>query len=279
MNESNCIMPQAKQPVIQKECILAKKIYDQCRFQDYVRIGPVISAEKNECIILHPEIGRSSFGGIVWPGKPVRFPKWVKKIRCADGSFKPERITISSITPSPLKGLWDISIEFVFVFKLLLFGEYNTPIQIVCCPNGSNVPEQSHTKETLTCSATYILQTTLSSPPEEEAYIASDILPHQDYSSNASPHVLVQTRAEPENFRLFKPQFDCYQDMPDDCYHEPFCYCFVCIALQADISLFRFVCMVVKAEMCAPIPECPKPCTDPCALFEQIEFPENDFRP
>lgn len=280
MKESHSNAPFNKQSACRKECILAQKIYDQCRFQDYVRQGPVISAEKCECIILHPEIPKDSFGGIVQPGKAVRFPKWVKRVRCADDSFKLEKITVLNITPSPIEKYWNISIEFVFNFKLLLFGEHMAPIQILCCPHGSYIPEKRLTKETLACASSYILQVTLSGPAEEEAFVASDILPQQNYSSGYSPHVLVQARTEPENFKLVKPpKAGCLQDVPDDSYHEPFRYVFACIALQADISLFRFVSLAVNAEMCGSSPICPAPCTDPCTLFQQIEFPENEFNP
>ncbi len=279
MKDSHPNMSPEKQPNIRKECILTQKIYDQCRFQDYVRQGPVISAEKCECIILHPEICRDGFGGIVLPGKAVRFPKWVKKVRCEDGSFKPGKITVLNITPSPIEGYWNVSIEFIFDFRLLLFGEHMIPIQILCCHNGSCLAEKGHVKETLACSSSYILQTTLSGPAAEGPFVASDILPQQDYSSSCSPHVLVQTKAAPENFKLVTPKkAGCFQDLPDESYHEPFRYAFACIALQADISLFQFVSLAVNAEMCDPPTQCPELCRDPCALFQQIEFPENKFR-
>jgi len=279
MKESPSNTPSEKQSCPRKECILAAKIFDQCRFQDYVRQGPVISAEKCECIILHPEICADGFGGIVLPGKAVRFPKWVKKVRCADDSFKTKRITILSVTPSPLKEHWNISIEFVFDFKLLLFGEHMTPIQILCCPSVPCIPEKRLTKDTLACSSSYVLQTTLSGPAAEKAFVASDILPQQDDCSGNSPHVLVKAEAQPENFKLVKPRkTDCFEDLPDGPYHEPFRYAFACIALQADISLFQFVSLAANAEPCDPPGRCPG-ALDPCALFQQIEFPEEEFRP
>lgn len=280
MKDSYSNTPPEKQSAIRKEYILTQKIYDQCRFQDYVKQGPVISAEDCECIILHPEIDSDGFGGIVLPGEAVHFPKWVQKVRCVDDSFKPGKITVLSITPSSLPGYWNISIEFVFDFKLLLFGKHMTPIQILCCFCGSHFSEKLNKKGTLACSSSYILQTTLSGPAAEEAFIASDVLPQQDYSSGCSPHVLVEAKAVPEKFKLVTPkEADCFQNVPDDSYHEPFRYAFARIALQADISLFQFVKLAVNAERCnAPHP-CSGPCTDPCALFQQIEFPESEFYP
>jgi hypothetical protein len=280
MKDFDSSPPPERQSASRKECILTQKIYDQCRFQDYVRQGPVISGEESECIILHPEIGSNCFGGIVLPGKAVHFPKWVRNVRCADGSFRPGRITVLSITPSSLPGYWNISIEFVFDFKLLLFGKHMTPIQILCCPGDSPISRKRNTKETLACSSSYILQTTLSGPAAEEAFVASDVLPQQNYRSSCSPHVLVEAKAVPENFKLVAPQdAGCFQDLPDDSYHEPFRYVFACIALQADISLFRFVNLAVNAERCDATPPCPRPSTDPCALFQNIEFPESEFNP
>lgn len=90
MKESPSNAPSEKQSCPRKECILAAKIFDQCRFQDYVRQGPVISAEKCECIILHPEICADGFGGIVLPGKAVRFPKWVKRFAAQTTASKPK---------------------------------------------------------------------------------------------------------------------------------------------------------------------------------------------
>lgn len=265
-----------------KNCILAPKIYDQCRFQDCVSLGPVISAEKCECIILHPEFGKDSFGGLVWPGRPVRFPKWVRAIRCKDDSFRLKKITVLSITPSPLKGRWDVSIEFVFDFQLLLFGEHMVPIRILCCPCGIDTSKHptKYPNDSLACSSSFNLRTTLCGPAEETSFIASDLLPQQDFSTSSTPHVLVQTRAEANAFKLVKPhKADCSKDQPEDAYHEPFRYAYAFVALQADLSLFRFTCLTMDAEQCGPPRECPGPCADPCALFRQIEFPEKEFFP
>lgn len=94
------------------------------------------------------------------------------------------------------------------------------------------------------------------------------------------PHVLVKAKAQPGSLKLVKPQkADCFEDLPDGPYREPFRYAFACIALQADISLFQFVSLAVNAKLCDLPGRCPGGLIDPCALFQQIEFPENEFRP
>lgn len=281
---SNPGAPSEQQPALRREPLLVQKIYDQCRFQDCIRPGPAISDENCECIILHPDLCvcdcPCGFGGFVRPGKPVRLPEWVKTVRCVDGSFRFKKISILRIAPSPLKGYWDITIEFVFEFKLWLFGEHQVPIQILCCPCCADSPEKKFIKDSLFCSVSYLKQTTLFGTAEDAPYVASDILPQQDFSSGGSPHVQVLARTEPVKFELVKPEKGgCCQDLPDDIYHEPFRHLFVLIALQADILLFRFACLTVDAGACCPPKKCPDSSDDPCAMFQKIAFPTDQFFP
>ena len=270
-----------KHNVFRNECIVAQKVYDQCRSQGCIKQGPVISNEKCECIIVNPEYCTHNFGRIIWPGKPIRLPEWVKSIKYLSNSFQTKSITVLNIMPSPLKGYWDICIEFIFDFKLQLFGECMTPIEIICRPcdhHVSNDPES--TKNYLCCSSVYVKQVTLFGTKEDAPMVASDILPQQDYNYNNSPHVLVQARAVPVEFKIISPdEACCYQDLFDDIYHEPFNYIYAYIAMLIDIKLFRFVCMLVDAKACKPAKICDDLCDDPCALFSKMDFPKELFQP
>lgn len=264
-----------------EERILAQKIYDRCRLHRCVKLGPAISNEKCECIITHPDLCAPGFGSPVFPGRPVRLPNWIKSVAYIPGSFKTQRITILDITPSPLPDRWDIGIEFVFDFSLRLFGENRTPVKIICCPCSRHASAQpAHEKDFLRCSSVYITQVTLSGPAESTPMVASDILPQQSFRSDDSPHVLIQSGAQPAGFKLIRPEQACRgEDLFDDIYHEPFRYIYAYIALLADIMLFRFVCAQINLRACPPPKTCDDPQADPCARFSRIDFPQDLFQP
>lgn len=271
----------AQEPsALRKECILAQKVYDRCRIQDCVREGPAVSEENGECVVVHPEIGSGDFGRIIWPGGPVRLPKWVRSVRCVDGSFRIRSIKILSVIPSPLTGYWDISIEFVFDFQLHLFGAQLTPIKILCRPGGNHSTDEKCPKDALACSVSCVRKTTLFGSVDPAPCTASDLLPPQDFCCGLSPHVLVQAEAAPVEFQLAAPEKSpCPRNVPDDPYCEPFRLVFAVIALRADVSLFRFTCLALNARDCRPPRECPDPDGDPCVLFQKIDFPEEQFLP
>ena len=263
------------------EHIIAQKVFDQCRSQGCIEQGPVISNEKCECFIIKPDINAYDIGKIILPDKPIRLPEWVKSLKYIKDSFKIRNITVPEITPSPLKGYWDICVEFIFDFKLQLFGEFMTPIKILCCPcdkDSSDGPD--NIKDFISCSSLYIKQVTLFGSREDESNIASDLFELKDCGFNNSPHALVQAGAEPGEFKIVSPEeASFYKDLFDDIYHEPFNYIYAFIAMLIDIKLFRFVCMLVEAKACKPPKICEDAGDDPCAIFSRMDFPNEMFLP
>lgn len=264
---------------LREEQIIAQKIYDQCRLQNCTKQGPAVSCEECECIIEHPGI---PFGRIIFPKRPIRLPKWIKHIKYIKNSFRTKQISIERITPSLIRrDYWDVEIKFVFEFEVRLFGEFMTPVEILCCPcKGDSQTEPGRRKDFLCCSTSFVKKVTLHGTTENAPSIASDILPHQNCSSNNAPHVLVEEKAELVKVELVDPEDPCnLGDLFDDIYHEPFYYIFATIAMIADIKLFRFVCLLIEAKNCCAPKVCKDLCDDPCLIFEEMPFPTELFKP
>ncbi len=265
----------------QEECIITAKIYDQCRLREYIKLGPAISNENCVCTVVHPMIVTQTFGNIICPGEPIRLPKWVKQIKYVKNSFQTRSVTILSINPSLIKkGYWDVNIRFVFDFELKLYGNFLTPIEIICQTCGDNSTTQSENRKNfLRCSVSFETKVTLSGP-KDSPFISSDLLPQQPYAYPGAPHAFVETWAEPIDFKLVKPdESGCYQDLFDDTYHEPFQYIYACIAILAHIKLFGFACLGVEAKKCPCPKNCPHFDEDPCEYFSDMPFPTELFQP
>lgn len=266
----------------QEESIIAAKIYDQCRLQECVRQGPAVSGEDCVCTVVHPVANTQNFGCVIYPGEPVRLPKWIRQIKYVKSSFRTREVTVLDITPSAVgPGYWDVRVRFAYDFELRLCGKSSGPLEIICqnCVDNTTGTGEIR-KDFLRCTVTYTAKVTLLGPGEDSPIVASDILPQPCETYPNAPHALVETRAEAADFRLIAPEeTGLSRDLFDDTYHEPFNYIYAFIAVIADIKLFGPASLIVQARrMAAPASYQPFE-QDPCQFFAEMPFPTELFKP
>lgn len=241
-------------------CIIAQKIFDQCRIQKCLNadiLGPARAASGNGCNDMLCE------GDIIIP------PCNAADVAVTDLDLN--RIEILRKRPNPLQeGCWDLELKYIFNYTL----EFRRAdgCFIGCIP-ATNM---------------YHLRVTLFGSTEADVTTATDLYDCCG-NSNGGPFAIAEGKAVALQAELRYPSSCC-----DPCRPQP-CGCTnngdaamgapvavnVSIGLFTIVKLFRTVNMVVNS-----LGRCmPESCTntavpgDPCRNFENIRFPLDMFSP
>lgn len=104
-----------------EECIVALKVYDQCRQQSCLTDGIIGPARATTCGTICGE--RINEGEIIYA------PCDATNVTVED--FRLKKIVIVGKEPSPFRnGFWDVDLKYVFLYKLV-FRETNG--EVICC--------------------------------------------------------------------------------------------------------------------------------------------------
>jgi len=263
---------------VNKDPIIALKIFDQCSLDKCLEVGPILSDEECECAILELEETKSDIGKIILPCSPICVPQYISSFKILNDSFKLKNITIIDIKQTPLKkGYWDVDIKFEFTFKLQLLSLSMQPYKILHCDIPCNrTRTRGHIKDYIKGKVSYIQQITLYGGDCESPIIASDIFTPKQTLRNNTPHALVEAKAFPLDVNPNCCDCSC---IFDDIYEEPTVPLYITIGLNTVISLFRLKSILVKSYGYT----CPKNCADkstnPCDYLNNIDFPNDLFFP
>ncbi len=244
-----------------EDCIIAQKIFDQCRLQKCLSpaiLGPARAARNvptcNEMLCE---------GDIIVP--PCNAASVTMK------NLNLTKIEILSKTQNPLKdGCWDIELKYVFNYNLEFRKSDGTEI---CCIPATSV---------------YTLKVTLFGSSESDVTVATDMYCCCEYMAGG-PFVNAEGKAMGLQAELKYPN-NCGCDCGCDCGSR--CGCDstafdapiavnVTIGLFTIIKLFRTVNMLVRSlGNCVP-KKCvsPSSAVDPCEFFDNLKFPMEIFAP
>lgn len=235
---------------VREECIIAFKVYDFCRQQDCLTcddLGPA----RAECFT---HLGNKTIqeGDIIDPPSNAASVS-VENLRV-------KKVIVADKEPNPFKnGFWDITLKYVFVYKLV-FREADGSIIGRVCAN-----------------SIFTKRVTLFGSIGTEISISTDLLCDQGSSSNelnSDPFVLVESKAIALGAEI-RYQRCCNSD--DEV--EPTEVC-VTVGLFTIIKLFRLVNLsVLSRGFCIP-----QECEDvsplnACEFFDSLDFPMDIFAP
>lgn len=279
--------------------IVALKIFDQCKIQECESLGPVISREDCECVILPPCDESANLGRIILPGCPITAPQCTVCVKILKNSFYLSHADIVNISQSPLKkGFWCANIIFSFDFTLQLFGMNMQPLKIVCCPTTfDEMKNKEKEKFTIKAAVCYNKQVMLYGGENPPAQFFFNLF-CESHKFN-DPYFLVQADSYPISETLkdpccMKEESDCCEtccrqcsphrcepfcDPCHDAYCEPFFFIFVEICLAGSIKLVRLICREIQAKPCAEPKKCDRCSEDPCQFFNEMKFPNELFLP
>ena len=267
-----------------EECIIAQKIFDQCRIQKCLTpsiLGPARVAKTG-----------TFCGELLCEGDIIVPPCSATSVSLE--RFKIKRIEITNKKESPLKaGCWDIEIRYVFSYKLVFRRADGTEI----C--------------TIPATSTYNAKVTLFGSTESDVSVATDLYccPENLFEG---PFVAVEGKAlglKAELKYAHDHGYDCdctcncychgdcdcgspngcvstrNSQMPSSCPPPPPSNC--PIAVDITIGLFSVVKLFRPVNMCITcLGRCmPKECIasasddDPCDFFNRLSFPMDAFAP
>lgn len=253
----------------EEACIIAQKIFDQCRVQKCLTGNILGPARVADCQVGHCD-DMLCDGDIIVP------PANAASVNLRDTELS--RIDILRKTPNGLQeGCWDIELRYVFCYTLEFRRADGCPIG---CANGTS---------------SYNLKVTLYGSTESDVTTSTDLYDCCG-NSHGGPFVIAEGKAVGLAAELCYPHWhhgcDCNCDCncdnsygkEQDCNgshkHVPIAVN-VTLGLFTIIKMFRTVNMLVESHgRCVPA-ECTKPISngDPCRNFDRMAFPLDLFSP
>lgn len=237
---------------VREECIIALKVYDFCRQQDCLT-SDVLGPARAECFT---HLGNKTIqeGDIIDP------PSNAASVSMEN--LRVKRVIVSDKEPNPFKnGFWDITLKYVFVYKLIFRESDGTIIGKV------------HANSIFT------KKVTLFGSIGTEISISTDLF-NQNGSGcselNSDPFVLIESKAVAlgAELRFLNRQCCCGDEALEPTEVG------ITIGLFTIIKLFRLVNLsVLSRGFCIP-----KECENisplnPCEFFDSLDFPMDIFAP
>ena len=237
---------------VREECIIALKVYDFCRQQDCLT-SDVLGPARAECFT---HIGNKTIqeGDIIDP------PSNAASVSMEN--LRVKKVIVADKEPNPFKnGFWDLTLKYVFVYKLIFREADGTVIGEICA------------------NSIYTKKVTLFGSIGTDISISTDLF-HCGATScgelNSDPFVLVESKAVALGAEL-RYQNRCINSLNDPL--EP-TEVNVTIGLFTIIKLFRLVNLsVLSRGFCIPR-ECENISPlNPCEFFDSLDFPMDIFAP
>ncbi len=240
---------------VTEDCIIAYKIFDQCRKQ--ICLTP--------CILGPARLARSSSScsDIIQEGEIIVPPVNAASVTMDDLTLC--KILITKKRPNTFRtGYWDIEIKFVFCYTLTF---RDSECNFITCKRATSV---------------YTTQITLFGSVGSDTAMATDLVIADGLSTSSGPFVSVEAKAAGLAAELkLTPKCNCSCDCGcEDNAEIPTAVC-VTIGLFAVIRLFRPVNMIVRSYGCCVPDECTgaESAANVCDFFNSLSFPSDMFCP
>lgn len=232
-----------------EECIVALKVYDQCRQQSCLTdgiMGPARAA-----------VATTACGVRINEGEIINPPCEAANVTVEN--LKLKKIIIVSKCPNPFKaGFWDVDLKYVFLYKLI-FREASG--EVICCVCANSI---------------YTKRVTLFGSTGSDIVIASDLLGPITDTLEADPILIVEGKAVALSAEIKCARRGCGCSETPESGREVA----VTIGLFTVIKLCRLVDLSVESRgFCVP-EECePDTPMSPCEFFDTLDFPFEVFSP
>jgi len=238
---------------LREECIIAFKVYDQCRQQDCLTEDEIGPARAAECKTIGEE--HLTEGAVIDPP--------ANAAAVTIDRLKVKKVIVVEKEPNPFKnGFWDIDLKYVFEYRLTFREADGAPIG------------------TIKANSIFNKKVTLFGSIGTDIVLSTDLFSqvHGDsITLDSDPFILVEAKAVALSAEL-KYQRRCSSG-PADFAPSPN-EVKVTIGLFTIIKLFRIVQLTVESRgFCIP-PECEEVSPlNPCEFFENLDFPMDIFAP
>lgn len=241
---------------LREECIIAFKVYDFCRQQDCLTEDVLGPARAARCTVLN--------GVPIEEGAIIVPP--TNSAAVSIENLRVKKVIISDKTPNPFKnGFWDITLKYVFVYKLT-FREVD----------GTNIGR-------IEATSIFTKKVTLFGSIDTDVKLSTDLFCDNcenncDNDLNSGPFILVESKAVALSAELRAQNCCCNSDDVGSS-GEPVDV-IVTIGLFTIIKLYRITNLTVESRgFCIP-DECNETSAlNPCEFFDSLDFPMDIFAP
>ncbi len=247
-----------KKKSLEEQCIIAYKIYDQCRAQ--ICLTPAMLGPARALTSMNPCMCQGyDQGEIIVPP--------VTSTSVSINNFQIGSITILSKKPNPFRnGFWDVEIKFVFTYTLVFRNACNADLAQI---NAFSV---------------YKTKVTLYGACASDVVTATDLFGQCAQPAECGPFVTVEAKGVGLAAEL---RFPCCCDCNCGCNdnEESPTAVNVTLGLFAIYKIFRPVNLCVESsgfcipEECACASNGVSAVDNPCDFFDSLEFPLNIFAP
>lgn len=247
--ENDNVSPAQLDRKIKQECIIALKVYDQCRQQNCLTpniLGPARCYKTSKCCkegeVIKPPVHAAS---VSIDGLTIR------KIIVVNKEMNPFR-----------PGYWDIDLKFVFVYNLTFRNSAGETIEKI---EATNI---------------YNDKVSLFGSHGSDIVIGTDMFDNLNETLDSDPFVMVEGKAIALEAELnyCKCHHDC--GCNDNDYSSGADGVNVTIGLFAIAKLFRVVSLSVESRGFCAAEECEEVSPlDPCDFFDKLDFPHKIFAP
>ena len=239
-----------------EDCIIAYKIFDQCRKQICLTpclLGPARCARN-----------AASCNEILQEGDIIVPPSNAASVSIDDLCLC--KILITKKKENAFRtGYWDVEIKFVFSYTITF---RDSDCNFITCKRATSV---------------YTMQATLFGSVGSDTAMATDLVNAEGLSTSSGPYVSVEGKAAALDAELRltpKCSCDCGCGCDDSVVEVPTAVC-VTIGLFAVIRLFRPVNMLVHSYGCCIPDDCTatESTESVCDFFNSLSFPSDMFCP
>jgi len=249
---------------IKDECLIAFKVYDQCRQQDCLTpaiIGPARFNGATGCTL---------GGEVQTEGAPIDPPNTAAAVTIVPGSVNVSEIIVVGKTENQFRpGYYDVDLKVVITYNLRFFDVDGDPIILTCgYTSNPDVPAASIFNKRVTLFGS----------------IGSDVAVYSDlfgsgFGLQKAPFLAVEAKALGLDAKLkYVNPIAIPTPTPIDAPPTPNAVN-VTLGLFIIIKLFRLVQLLVESKgFCKPEP-CAEISPDACEFFNNLDFPFDIFNP
>ena len=247
---------------VKDECIIALKVYDQCRQQDCLTPEMLERPFSMECQTITTESGQVIATG---KGSPINVPSGATDIVVKD--FKLYKIETDRKQDAFRPKYYNVHVKYIFKFKLAFLNSEGCPIIL---------RYDTVEREFIEAGTTFKKAVLLFGSEGSEITIASNLFQPESHVLEEAPYVLVESKAVLLDSNLN----GCVNSLGCDCIEGALNDINLTIGLFSIIKLFRLVNLLVESKgFCKPN-ECAEVSPlNPCDVFESMDFPFEIFNP
>lgn len=251
--------------------ILAFQIYDQCKQMWCDSLGPWVSGEPWECILLETPEESDLFGRFLSPGEPVTLPDCVRRLKIETDSFSVEKLSAAVVRPvTPARDRWEVEVRATLTCRVRFYSQTMRPLPVRLLRGEGAEDAEGCIRPGLRVAFNFEKRFILYGGGDA---VVSAGLP-DGHGCSAGPHAFAELKADPLEFQSVRVEdADSCREVCDCNYEEPLNYIYGSVGFAMMLFLYQIVSLRIPSCGISIPPDCLCDFKTPCEQFQQMDFP------